>query len=191
VSQLRVVKLGGSLLAAPDLRSQLQAWLGRQRGTTILIAGGGELADVIRRYDPLHQLGEEASHWICIRLLSATIEILSELLPDTPVETDFAKLPTPSNPLGESEVVLFDGGLWLRSLEPQQPPMALPHDWRVTSDSIAARLAQVLNANECVLIKSQDQQFQSVGEAAEAGYVDPWLPRLAYSPIRWTTLSGA
>ncbi|NUQ61799.1 MAG: hypothetical protein HUU20_04880 [Pirellulales bacterium] len=54
----------------------------------------------------------------------------------------------------------------------------LPHTWDVTSDSIAAALAAALSARELVLLKScaRPEPWSSLREAAEAGYVDRFLP---------------
>ncbi|MCA9240540.1 MAG: hypothetical protein KDA37_10085, partial [Planctomycetales bacterium] len=51
--------------------------------------------------------------------------------------------------------------------------------WQVTSDSIAARVAEVLDA-ELVLLKAApppDGRRQDLDWLADAGYVDRWFPR--------------
>jgi len=65
---------------------------------------------------------------------------------------------------------------WMRSAD------ALPHDWNVTSDSIAAFVAGALGAERLVLIKPGEQ-----------GAVDPYfktaLPRgLPYLTLSWERL---
>jgi aspartokinase-like uncharacterized kinase len=57
---------------------------------------------------------------------------------------------------------------------------ALPHSWRVTSDSVAARAARLLHARKLVLLKSVDPPTEANWEeAARAGLVDAWFPRVA------------
>lgn len=79
----RVVKLGGSLLDLADLLPRLRDWLERQPpSSTVLVAGGGRMADVVRDADRLHRLGETVSHWLCIRVMTINAEMLSALLPE-------------------------------------------------------------------------------------------------------------
>jgi len=56
---------------------------------------------------------------------------------------------------------------------------ALPADWRVTSDSIAAWLAERLQADELVLLKSRLPQASDLSAAVREGYVDPYFPTAA------------
>ena len=53
----------------------------------------------------------------------------------------------------------------------------LPERWNVTSDSIAARVARALNADELVLLKSVAWPDGDIAEAARRGIVDEHLPR--------------
>ena len=48
---LRVIKLGGSLLTLPDLRTRFEEWLKAQPlALNLLICGGGELVEAVRPY---------------------------------------------------------------------------------------------------------------------------------------------
>ena len=58
----------------------------------------------------------------------------------------------------------------------------LPATWDVTSDTIAARIAEHLQARTLVLMKSMSAPVGTTREAAaRMGLVDPMLPRAARS----------
>jgi hypothetical protein len=71
--------------------------------------------------------------------------------------------------------VIFDVGDYLATDEPKLPGARLPHNWTVTSDAIAHRLAETIAADELVLLKSADPPPGSLPELAAAGYIDGYL----------------
>ncbi len=177
----RVVKLGGSLLDLPDLVDRLRGWIARQPpAVNILIVGGGPLADAIRTTDRLHNLGEQPAHWLCIRAMSVTAEMIAGLFDEMDLIREYDALR--SFTMAPRSVV-FDPESFLRVDEPAFPGMSLPHGWHVTSDSIAARLAVVLDADELVLLKSASPPAGDFEEAARGGYVDEGFP-LACREVR-------
>jgi aspartokinase-like uncharacterized kinase len=152
-SPVRVVKVGGSLLRhqaevqAKDISAILMKWLTQQPpAINVLIAGGGEFADIIRRADATYNLGEEVAHWLCVDALSITARLLGAIM-QFPVITKTEELP-------HDRPCVFDSAPFLRSSEPFLTSTPLPHTWAVTSDSISARIAQHLAASELVLLKS-------------------------------------
>ena len=164
---IRVVKVGGSLLDWPLLSDALHAWLSEQPpAANILLCGGGLLCDAIRRADAVHALGEEAAHWLCVDALAITARMLAAIVRDYPVADAV-------DPSAHSGAVIFDPCHFLVEVEPRLPGCSLPHHWSVTSDSIAARLAEVLEADELVLLKSADPPAQGI---PVAGYVDAHFP---------------
>ena len=167
-----VVKVGGSLLDWPLLKTRLPEWLAQQSpALNVLICGGGKLADAIRQADEHFSLGEESSHWLCIEALSLSARLLAAILSDLPLVTNTVDL-LHRRDEQRSGCVVFDPRQFLLEVEPQAAGAHLPHDWTVTSDSIAARVAEVLNADELVLLKSADSPIASLTELAAQGYVD-------------------
>jgi aspartokinase-like uncharacterized kinase len=177
---LEVIKVGGSLLNWPELGPRLRDWLCRhQPARRVLLAGGGEFVDLVRQADRAHGLGEETSHWLAIRALSATAELLHALLPET---TLAATLVEALAQLSSSRPVILDPWNFLH--EDDSSPDPLPHSWDVTSDSIAARVAVRLGADELILLKSSPPPsgVQPARSATES-YVDPYFSR-ALSGLR-------
>jgi aspartokinase-like uncharacterized kinase len=190
---LRVVKVGGSLLAGPELPRAIQGWLATQSpALNVLVCGGGPLAEAIRQADRDFALGEEISHWLSIDALAISAKLLAAILPDVPLLTTFVDLET-RIATQQPGAVIFDPREFLLSRESQLAGTSLPHSWRATSDSIAARLAEVLCADELVLLKSAAPPAADLAALAALGYVDahfPWAARNIAS-IRFVNLRSA
>lgn len=169
-SPVRVVKVGGSLLRhqpeaqAKETAASLTKWLAQQPpAVNVLVAGGGEFADAIRRADATHGLGEEIAHWLCVDALSVAARLLGAIL-KMPIVIEKKTLPC-----ADPSVCVFDPASFLRDVEPRMFANPLPHTWAVTSDSIAARIAESLAASELVLLKS-------CLPGTNTGYVDDYFP---------------
>ena len=193
---IRVIKVGGSLLDMPDLAKQLRDWLANQSlAHNVLVVGGGSLVEQVRRWHrrqppaETEMLDEVTAHWICIDLMSVTARLLHAWLPDLKFTAEMRLLKRRLQETGET---LFDLAKWLRSEEATLPGTRLPCQWEVTCDSIAARLAVVLAADELVLLKSSwpDTQDPSLVALAEEGYIDRMFPLLApeLPPLRLVNL---
>jgi aspartokinase-like uncharacterized kinase len=179
---LRVVKLGGSLLDLPDLAGRVQRWLGGQPpASNVIVVGGGALAEAIRASDRIHKLDEVAAHWLCIRTMSVTAQLAATLL-DLPVVDELAEL---TSRAAQHSTFIFDACPYLLVHEPTLPGTPLEHGWHVTSDSISARLAESLAADELVLLKSTLAPAPlDLASAADQKLVDPWFPQAARSIAR-------
>lgn len=166
-----VVKIGGSVLRRPDCQSRLAQWADqRERGRRwCLVAGGGAHADAIRVRHARHELDEESAHWEAIAAMDANARRIAGWLRWPLLETlDQACL--------QSGVLLCLA--LLRGGDPGLTREPLPVGWHVTSDSIAARVASVLDA-ELVLVKATPPPADPGDLVALAcsGYVDPYFPR--------------
>jgi len=187
---IRIVKVGGSLLDWPPLPAALQNWLNDQPpALNILLAGGGALVDAIRRADRNFSLGEEASHWLSIDALTVSARLLAALLPDARLISTYQDLLSASEFTLPTSII-FDPNEFLKNHESFLPGNPLPHNWTVTSDSIALRLAQILPADELILLKSTDPPKSSLADMAAAGYIDAHLPTIASNriPLRFVNL---
>jgi aspartokinase-like uncharacterized kinase len=128
-----VVKIGGSLF--PEHAIKLATAL--ENTNSILICGGGVLANLIREYDANYNFSATANHWAAIKCM----DILGSLVADK-IDHIF-----PVHSLEEAKIVKKNG----------QTPLLLPyhllyksnplkHSWGVTSDSIALYIAHLLKA---------------------------------------------
>ncbi len=178
---LVVVKVGGSLLEWAELPERLSAWLnGRPAGTYLLVAGAGALGDVVRQADARFELGQERSHWLCIDALSISARILAHLLGDAPLLDSLQSVRELRDRLRQrTTACVFDPRSFLHSEESRQAGVCLPHTWDVTTDSIAARLAECANAEQLVLLKSCNPPAERIEAASDVGFVDRYFPQAA------------
>jgi len=162
----------------PELPAALDRWLGSQTPAVhVLVAGGGPLVEAIRQANRVFSFDEEAAHWLCIDAMGITAKMIA-------LSLDHARVVGQLDELRQivasqiPECIVFDPGRFLRKEEPACPGCVLAEDWSVTSDSIAARLAEVLNADELVLLKSAEPPSGSddLRALAEQGYVDRQFP---------------
>ncbi len=145
---LLVAKVGGSLYDMPDLRPRLNAWVqSRTESRIVLFPGGGPTADVIRQFDRIHGLGEEAAHWLALGTLSVNARMLAGFFSNVPVLGNYRQCEIP-------RVSILDPLPFFERDEAD--PCHLPHRWEVTSDSLAVRASTLLHANRLILLKSTD-----------------------------------
>ena len=179
---VRVVKVGGSLFDYEDLAAALARFLDLQPpAATVLIAGGGAWANAVREVEAHSRIGERVAHDLCIRAMGVTARVLAALTPQYTLETCWERLRTwTHSPNGQLGAQVFDVAKFLEDVEPRSPGLVLPHDWSATSDSIAARVAHLLEAAELILLKSAPlANEKSMHDAAAEGYVDGFFPHAA------------
>ena len=196
-ARVSVVKVGGSLLATAGFPQRLRTWLGNRmdahRDTHfVILAGGGKWVDAIRELHARSPLEDERAHWICVDIMDVTAGLLGAMLPELGAIENYAEL---NRRVREPGVTLLKPSEFVARIEPTRAGTRLPADWSVTGDSIAARLAIVLGADELVLVKSvpppivreNDDQLDAL---AAAGYVDRFLPTLRdeLPPIQFSPL---
>jgi 5-(aminomethyl)-3-furanmethanol phosphate kinase len=182
---VRVVKLGGSLLDDADVAARYRRWLKTQRpARNVLLVGGGKLVEVLRRADRTHSLDESLLHSLAIDCMGINARLVAGLLPEAELVAEWNGLRRrllQMLPDGKSGTLVFDVTGFMRQIEPRLPGTLLAHGWGVTSDSIAARVAAGLAAGELVLLKSTlpSDEPQSTQALADIGYVDESFPTIA------------
>jgi aspartokinase-like uncharacterized kinase len=175
MSESRVIKVGGSLFDWPLLPLALDAWLsGQPSATNVLIAGGGSLVDTIRRASRTFSLDDETAHWLSIDAMGINATFLAGFLPDAELISTYRELRSAVE-TDSCRRIVFDAREFLSKHESKLSGCVLPHNWSVTSDSIAARLAAVLAADELVLLKSADPSGETTTALVNAGFVDRYF----------------
>jgi aspartokinase-like uncharacterized kinase len=177
----RVVKLGGSLLRRADLPERLSVWLAAQPpGETLVIVGGGELIDAMRRLDAVRPVDPATMHWRCVRLLRGTFETVRDWFPswhviesaaafEAAIERGFAT---------DAPTLISVPAFYHPGSAADSPP--LPEDWRTTTDAIAGRLAVQVRAARVVLLKSCPvDPSADISELSRRGVVDQAIAGIA------------
>lgn len=181
-----VVKLGGSLYDLPDLGERLTALLAASSDHHFLIfPGGGEAADLVRQWQPRFGWTDAVAHEVAIAALDFNAEMLANVLPRGCVIRDRNEA-LRAWQCGAQPVLA--PALFLRDEELRHPTTVLPHNWDVTSDSLAAWTALHWPAAELWLCKSVSCP---PGDAAMSGSVDSQftavagkLPRVCWCNLR-------
>ena len=129
----QVVKIGGSLF--PDYAIELAKKL--ENTNSCIVLGGGEFANLIRKYNDEQHFSQEVNHWTAIDCM----DIMSKLVNDKVNSAKLAYSIDEINQISdEGFTPIFIVSEFLRVEDPFEC------SWDVTSDSIAAYLAHVLNA---------------------------------------------
>ena len=166
-----IVKLGGSVVRAPELSAWLDA-IASARRPIVVVPGGGALADEVRSCQAELGFGDASAHRMALLAMDQLAWAVAGLRPGFAV--------------GATETELC--AALDRGLTAVWAPYALiaertdiEESWRITSDSLALWLARRLGAARCYLIKTiaRTQQKQvSAGQLARDGIVDQAFPSM-------------
>lgn len=182
--RLLVVKVGGSLLS-------LRGWPGLVRELVIecvprprlVVVGGGAIVDGVRAIDRVASRPPEFVHRLAIDAMRLTAELVAEAV-GLPLVAGY----------GGDVAAVMDVSAWLRG---DGRGVVLPAGWHVTSDSIAARVAETYGGG-VLLAKSVPPPPCPVGAdrrvaVAAAGWVDGYFPQAArgIEELLWASPAGA
>lgn len=163
-----VVKLGGSLLGTPDLKAWLDVLARRSDGRIVIVPGGGVYADSVRDAQKIAGFDDGMAHHLALLAMEQYGLTLKALKPS---------LVTASSELEISERSWQHRAIvWL----PSKMVLAdddIPQNWDVTSDSLAAWLAQKINASRLVIVKHGEVPAgRSLEELMADGTLDSAFP---------------
>jgi aspartokinase-like uncharacterized kinase len=163
-----VVKVGGSLFTDTDWFDLLLQWLHRQTAATgIVVLGGGEAVDAVQAEQSTIGTSDSEAHWRCIRVMGDHARSLAEKMPAWRLISD----PREMNDYPDFKGFILEADAFMEAVDAALGPRALPESWDVSSDSIAARAAELFEADELVLLKSTlPRDVHALGD-----YVDPYF----------------
>lgn len=180
-----VIKLGGSVTRHSSLTQWLQLVARWGDGKVIVVPGGGLYADAVRDFQRMREaftdgyVDEANAHALAIYAMDQMARSFVAMVPE---------LVLVRNPLEIAERGWQHRGLvWLPSemaLNPDEwAQSGLPATWEVTSDTLAAWLAQQLEAEHLLLVKSDARVVEGHGthalsELQTQGIVDTGISQI-------------
>lgn len=174
-ASLTVIKIGGGLSGQPGALARTGVRIARAAATRALIVlpGGGPFADAVRAFDAADPLSPSAAHWMAILGMDQFAHVLTDRIPGARLVEDRAGMQAAH---AAGAVPVLAPARWLRAAD------ELPHDWAVTSDSLAAYLATLLGADELILVKPV---------AGGIELADAYFGRTVPAGMRWRIVDAA
>ncbi|MBK9077841.1 MAG: uridylate kinase [Hyphomicrobium sp.] len=165
-----VIKAGGSLAETGRL-ARLLSLIAAAKRPVVVVPGGGAFADKVRERQQALGFDDATAHRQAMRAMHQMADVFVTLC----------------DRLRVTDTVEGIGGVLRSGQIPVWVPLptldgdaSIPADWSITSDGIAARLAELLGGAPLVLLKSVDVDANaSAQRLAEAGVIDTAFPGIA------------
>jgi len=144
-----VVKLGGGALAhVGHFEAVLAAIAAAAQDRRLLVVpGGGPFADAVREVDRRLRLSNDAAHWMAVLAMDQYAHLVAARLAGSVLVAEPRGIAAALGAGAVGRIPVLAPYRWLRETDP------LPHEWMVTSDSIAAWVAGMVCARRLVLVK--------------------------------------
>ncbi len=180
-----VVKIGGSLMHT-DKAARLLAGLADTGDRPLaIVPGGGAFADAVRLAQSGQRFSDTTAHRMALLAMDMSAWMLADLAPALVVAGELREFRS----------------AWSAGLTPVWAPAQMasiaadiPPSWDVTSDSLAAWLANVVRAEHLLVVKScavPEDHDHDAATLARAGIVDACFPRyVAGADFTWRVVSG-
>ncbi|SAK69479.1 Amino acid kinase family protein [Caballeronia fortuita] len=142
-----VVKIGGSLSHDPALREWLTRLWEVGGGRVVIVPGGGDFADAVRQYQQEWHFDDLAAHNMCLLAMAQYAILMQGVVPELVLASNEERI----------RRALRDGrvAVWVPTDLMRATPDSMTN-WDTTSDSLAAWLSSLLNAERLVIVKSCD-----------------------------------
>jgi 5-(aminomethyl)-3-furanmethanol phosphate kinase len=160
-----VVKIGGSLSGTPELERWLEVVEKHSDGKIVIVPGGGVFADAVRKAQIDTKISDVCAHRLAVLAMDQFGLMLACMNPKLAIASTECEI--------DERTWQHRGIVWL----PSRMVLAddtIPQDWRTTSDSIAAWLANKLGAQHLILVKSDkpDEKKLTLKTITDIGLVD-------------------
>ena len=166
-----VIKLGGSLYTSKYLLKWLNILSDCNSENIIIVPGGGPFADQVREADKRFNLDQLHSHNMAVLGMQQFAYVLASLCPKLRLANTVEQI---RHYWSQGESIIW---------EPYPMVMRecnLEKSWQVTSDSLAAWLADHLSAEHLLFVKSAEMILSefSISNLLKHGCIDSTLPKL-------------
>jgi 5-(aminomethyl)-3-furanmethanol phosphate kinase len=166
-----IVKLGGSLGRDPVLREWLDTLVQLGSGRVVIVPGGGAFADEVREHQDLWRFDDLSAHNMAVLAMAQMALMMQGICPALTLATSDTDL---RRAVQQARVPVW---LPFEILREQRDTLT---NWGVTSDSLAAWLANRLNAEGLLLVKACEiEPSMELAQCAAAGIVDDEFLRFA------------
>jgi 5-(aminomethyl)-3-furanmethanol phosphate kinase len=157
---LTVTKVGGSLATHSDkLRELLKELYEQSKKYPILIVpGGGEFADTVRKLDKQFSLSNQASHRMAILAMDQYGLLLADLIPDACIVRSIDET---KKALSAGNLPIFLPSELMFRVDP------LENSWDVTSDAITLYIAHRFSAVRVLFLTDVDGIFSENPQGPE------------------------
>ena len=143
-----IIKVGGSLYNYADFPKAFTKLITCMDCPVVVLGGGGDIVDSIRRLHQVHGLSEKVSHWMAIYALDLTGHILLKLLPDAVCWEN------PHRPPVDKKITILMPSKFCKMDAVRNPMECIPETWDATSDSLSVRVATAWGFDTLILCKA-------------------------------------
>ncbi len=156
IDDVLIFKIGGRIIENNvDLENVISQLLTIKKfkpsiKSIILIAGGGSEVDKIRKSYEKGEINDEIAHWQAIKIMDLNALKIQNIYFNLIIIDSFTEITNLVKSNRDFKIINFLTFKFLKKND------ELPHNWEVTSDTIAYFIAIKLNLSNCFLIKDID-----------------------------------